>query len=85
MSMIEDLFRQSPFEPLRYHMKAVMDCVELVRPMFEAVHPTLDITSAGRHANAQSTVCSIQKPSRFQPDMQEEDERLGLVVARELR
>ena len=37
MSMIEDLFRQSPFEPLRYHMKAVMDCVGLVRPMFEAV------------------------------------------------
>lgn len=37
MSMISDLFRQSPFEPLRIHMKAVMDCVRLVRPMFEAV------------------------------------------------
>lgn len=37
MSMIEKLFRESPFEPLRYHMKAVMECVGLVRPMFEAV------------------------------------------------
>ncbi len=37
MSMIRDLFRESPFEPLRYHMKSVMDCVSLVRPMFEAV------------------------------------------------
>jgi len=31
------MFRESPFEPLRYHMKAVMDCVAFVRPMFEAV------------------------------------------------
>lgn len=37
MSMIQDLFRESPFEPLRYHMKSVMDCVAFVRPMFEAV------------------------------------------------
>ena len=37
MSLIKDLFRESPFEPLRYHMKAVMECVALVRPMFEAV------------------------------------------------
>jgi hypothetical protein len=35
--MIQDLFRESPFEPLRYHMKSVMDCVAFVRPMFEAV------------------------------------------------
>ena len=37
MSMIQNLFRESPFEPLRYHMKTVMECVGLVRPMFEAV------------------------------------------------
>ncbi len=37
MSMIKDLFRESPFEPLRYHMKAVMECVGFLRPMFEAV------------------------------------------------
>lgn len=37
MSKIEDLFRESPFEPLRYHMKKVMECVAFVRPMFEAV------------------------------------------------
>ena len=37
MSMIRDLFKDSPFEPLRYHMKSVMECVVFVRPMFEAV------------------------------------------------
>ena len=37
MPMIRDLFRESPFEPLRYHMKSVMECVGFVRPMFEAV------------------------------------------------
>jgi predicted phosphate transport protein (TIGR00153 family) len=37
VSLIKDLFRESPFEPLRFHMKAVMECVALVRPMFEAV------------------------------------------------
>lgn len=37
MSVIEELFRESPFEPLRYHMKAVMGCVGYVRPLFEAV------------------------------------------------
>ncbi len=35
--MIRDLFKDSPFEPLRYHMKSVMECVGFVRPMFEAV------------------------------------------------
>ena len=35
--MIRDLFKDSPFEPLRYHMKSVMECVVFVRPMFEAV------------------------------------------------
>lgn len=37
MSLIKDMFRESPFEPLRYHMKMVMECVALVMPMFEAV------------------------------------------------
>jgi predicted phosphate transport protein (TIGR00153 family) len=37
MSQISDLFRQSPFEPLRYHMDLVMKCVGFVLPMFEAV------------------------------------------------
>lgn len=37
MSLIANLFRESPFEPLRYHMKTVMRCVNFVRPMFEAV------------------------------------------------
>lgn len=37
MSMIRDLFKESPFEPLRYHMKTVWECVGFVRPMFEAV------------------------------------------------
>ncbi|UCE58762.1 MAG: TIGR00153 family protein [Phycisphaerales bacterium] len=37
MSLMQDLFRESPFEPLRYHMKAVMDCVAFVKPMFEMV------------------------------------------------
>ena len=37
MSMIRDLFKESPFEPLRYHMKTVMECVAVLRPMFAAV------------------------------------------------
>ncbi len=37
MPLIRDLFRESPFEPLRFHMKTVMECVAFVRPMFEAV------------------------------------------------
>lgn len=37
MSKISKLFRESPFEPLRYHMKTVMECVAFVRPMFDAV------------------------------------------------
>lgn len=37
MPLIQDLFKESPFEPLRYHMKTVMGCVEFVHPMFEAV------------------------------------------------
>lgn len=37
MSMISKLFRESPFEPLRFHMRAVRECVQFVRPMFEAV------------------------------------------------
>lgn len=37
MPIIKDLFKVSPFEPLRHHMKAVMECVSFVRPMYEAV------------------------------------------------
>lgn len=37
MSLIKDLFKESPFEPLRHHMVTVMECVGFVRPMFEAV------------------------------------------------
>lgn len=37
MPTIEQLFRESPFEPLRHHMKKVTECVAFVRPMFEAV------------------------------------------------
>ncbi len=37
VTMIKSLFRESPFEPLRFHMKTVMECVEFVTPMFEAV------------------------------------------------
>ncbi len=35
-TVIEDLFQKSPFEPMREHMAAVMECVVLVKPMFEA-------------------------------------------------
>ena len=37
MSLIRDLFKESPFEPLRHHMATVMDCVAFMKPMFEAV------------------------------------------------
>ncbi len=37
MSLIKDLFKESPFEPLRHHMTTVMECVALLKPMFEAV------------------------------------------------
>jgi len=37
MSKFVDMFRQSPFQPLREHMAKVMECVGLVEPMFEAV------------------------------------------------
>lgn len=37
MTLMRELFSQSPFEPLRHHMAKVMECVDLVRPMFEAV------------------------------------------------
>ena len=35
MSKIAELFRQSPFEPLRLHLDKVMECVSHVKPMFE--------------------------------------------------
>ncbi len=37
MPKFAEMFRQSPFKPLRAHMDKVMECVALVRPMFEAV------------------------------------------------
>ncbi len=37
MSKVKELFRESPFEPLRHHMHTVMECVGFVRAMFEAV------------------------------------------------
>ena len=37
MTNIRDLFKESPFEPLRYHMKQVMASVALLPPMFEAL------------------------------------------------
>ena len=35
MSKIAELFRQSPFEPMRLHMNKVMECVLHVKPMME--------------------------------------------------
>ena len=37
MSKIAELFRQSPFGPLRHHMDKVMECISHVEPMFERV------------------------------------------------
>ena len=54
MPRIKDLFRESPFEPLRYHMQAVMDCVGFVRPMFEAVRD-------GKHDKLQKLAKDIFK------------------------
>ncbi|MCZ6698178.1 MAG: DUF47 family protein, partial [Planctomycetota bacterium] len=46
MVSIEDLFGQSPFEPLLHHFQKVRECVTLVRPMLEAIkdgsHDKLD-------------------------------------------
>lgn len=46
MVSVEDLFGQSPFEPLLHHFQKVRECVTLVRPMLEAVkegsHERLD-------------------------------------------
>jgi len=37
MSRFTEMFRQSPFQPLRDHMSVVMKCVGLVQPMFQAL------------------------------------------------
>jgi len=37
VGLIEELFEQSPFEPLLHHLHQVRECVTLVRPMLEAV------------------------------------------------
>ncbi|MCP4590295.1 MAG: TIGR00153 family protein [bacterium] len=34
---MKSLFKVSPFEPLRAHLSTVMECVETIKPMFEAV------------------------------------------------
>lgn len=36
MGLMEDMFDTSPFEPLIHHHAKVRDCVEVIRPMFEA-------------------------------------------------
>jgi hypothetical protein len=54
MSRIKDLFRQSPFDPLRDHMVKVMECVGLVRPMFEAV-------STDHHENLEDITKNVFK------------------------
>lgn len=38
MVRITNLFEQSPFEPLLHHYEKVRECVDLVRPMFKAIH-----------------------------------------------
>ncbi len=38
MVRITNLFDQSPFEPLLHHYEKVRECVDLVRPMFKAIH-----------------------------------------------
>jgi predicted phosphate transport protein (TIGR00153 family) len=37
MSDIADMFRRSPFDPIRVHMDKVMECVGHTKPMFERV------------------------------------------------
>ncbi len=37
MATISEMFKVSPFEPLRHHMISVKNCVALVWPMFDAV------------------------------------------------
>jgi len=54
VSRIRDLFRESPFEPLRVHMQKVMECVAVVRPMFEAVRDN-------RHEDLQAHAKTIFK------------------------
>jgi predicted phosphate transport protein (TIGR00153 family) len=39
MEIATDLFRESPIQPFQKHMKAVRECVKLVRPMFETLCP----------------------------------------------
>lgn len=36
-SDVKSLFKVSPFEPMRAHLAKVMECVDMVRPMFEAL------------------------------------------------
>lgn len=54
MSKIKDLFRESPFEPLRHHLDVVMECVSHLRPMFEAVRD-------GKHDEVQKVAKQVFK------------------------
>jgi predicted phosphate transport protein (TIGR00153 family) len=54
MSKIEELFRLSPFEPLRFHLKSVMECVRFIVPMFEAIRD-------GRHGELQNIAKTVFK------------------------
>ena len=42
MSLIAELFGKSPFGPLVEHSKKVHECVELVKPLLEALIPNLE-------------------------------------------
>lgn len=67
VTIIKDLFRESPFEPLRFHMKTVMDCVAFVRPMFEAVRD-------GKYDELQQIVRKVFK-TEHQADIIKDDIR----------
>ena len=67
MPAIKDLFKESPFEPLRWHMEAVMECVGHLRPMFEAVRD-------GRHEDMRSLTKSVFK-AEHRADMIKDDIR----------
>lgn len=54
MSRFTEMFRQSPFEPLRNHMAKVMACVGFVKPMFEAV-------SEGRYQDLEDITKNVFK------------------------
>jgi len=50
MRGISGIFRQSPFGPIQIHMEEVLECVHLLRPLFEAVSEK-DYTKINEIAN----------------------------------